>query len=134
MLGRFFLEEGFDTPVEQMRAFLAAMLASQDSAIFLARRAGEILGIATVTTSLGLEYGHAAELEDLYVLPKAHGRGIASTLIEAVCDWCHQQGCSVVFVSVTPQGEAAYGLMGLYQQRGFVNTQRVLIECSLLTG
>ena len=117
-----------------MRAFLAAMLASQDSAIFLARRAGEILGIATVTTSLGLEYGHAAELEDLYVLPKARSRGIASTLIVAVCDWCRQQGCSVVFVSVTPQGEAAYGLMGLYQQRGFVNTQRVLIECSLLTG
>jgi aminoglycoside 6'-N-acetyltransferase I len=133
LLGRFFLEEGFDTPAEQMRTFLAAMLVSQDSAIFLARYAGEILGIATVTTSLGLEYGRSAELEDLYVLPKARNRGIASALIETVYDWCRQQGCSIVLVTVTPQGEAAHELMGFYQQRGFVNTQRFLMECSLLT-
>jgi GNAT superfamily N-acetyltransferase len=133
LLERFFHEEGFDTPKEQMRVFLADMLASRQAAIFLALSAGEGVGVATVTTSLGLEYGRSAELEDLYVLPQERGHGIASALIESVCDWCRQQGCSVVLVTVAPQGEAAHGLMDFYQQRGFVNTRRVLLERSLLT-
>jgi GNAT superfamily N-acetyltransferase len=133
LLERFFREEGFDTPAEQMRVHLADMLTSEQAAIFLSLRSDEGLGIATVTTSLGLEYGRSAELEDLYVLPQARGHGIASALIESVCDWCRQQGCSVVLVTVTPHGETAHGLMGFYQQRGFVNTRRVLLERSLFT-
>jgi aminoglycoside 6'-N-acetyltransferase I len=133
LLERFFHEEGFDTPAEQIRVSLAGMLASRHSAIFLARRSGEALGIATVTTSLGLEYGLSAEMEDLYVLPQARGRGVASALIEAACNWCRQQGCSVVLVTVTPQGNATHGLMDFYQQREFVNTHRVLLERNLST-
>lgn len=131
LLERFLREEGFDTPAEQMRAFLADMLASSQTAIFLARSAGKGVGVATVTTSLGLEFGRSAELEDLYVLPRSRGHGIASALIESVCNWCNQQGCSVVLVTVTPQGEAAHGLLDFYQQRGFVNTRRVLLQRSL---
>jgi len=133
LLERFFREEGFDTPAEQMRVFLADMLASRQAAIFLARSAGEGVGVATVTTSLGLEYGRSAELEDLYVLPRSRGHGIASALIESVCNWCNQQGCCMVQVTVTPQGEATHGLMDFYQQRGFVNTRRVLLERNLFT-
>ena len=133
LLERFFREEGFDTPAEQMRVFLADMLASSQTAIFLARSAGEGVGVATVTTSLGLEYGRSAELEDLYVLPRSRGHGIASALIESVCNWCNQLGCRMVQVTVTPQGEATHGLMDFYQQRGFVNTRRVLLERNLFT-
>jgi aminoglycoside 6'-N-acetyltransferase I len=131
LLQRFFVEEGFDTPAEEMRSSLAAMLASGSSAVFLAWRNGEALGVATVTTVVGIEYGRAAEMDDLYVLPQARGRGVAGALIEAVCGWCQEQGCTAVLVTVTPEGEAAHGLMDFYQRRGFVNTGRVILECSL---
>jgi aminoglycoside 6'-N-acetyltransferase I len=131
LLARFLHEEGFETPGAQMRANLIAMLASTHAAIFLAKQAGKSLGIATVTTSMGLEYGLSAELEDLYVLPKARGRGVASALIDVVCRWCFQQGCNVILVTVTPQGAVAHNLINFYKQRGFVDTQRILLERSL---
>jgi aminoglycoside 6'-N-acetyltransferase I len=131
LLQRFFNEEGFDAPTEEMRSSLATMLASASSAVFLARRGEEAQGIATATTSVGMEYGLAAEMDDLYVLPRARGKGIASALIKAVCAWCREQGCTAVLVTITPEGEAAHGLLGFYQRRGFVNTGRVILECSL---
>jgi GNAT superfamily N-acetyltransferase len=128
LLRRFFGEEGFDTPVEEMRASLSAMLANANSAVFLARQGGEARGIATVTASMGIEYGLAAEMDDLYVLPQARGKGIASALIEAVCNWCQEQGCTTVLVTVTPEGEAAHGLIDFYRRRSFANTGRVILE------
>jgi GNAT superfamily N-acetyltransferase len=86
------------------------------------------VGIATVTTSVGIEYGRSAELEDLYVLPEARGGGVATALIEAVCDWSCKQGASVVLVTVTPEGESEHGLLSYYQRRGFTNTGRVILE------
>lgn len=134
LLRRFFVEEGFDTPADKMRASLATMLASERSAVFVARRGGEALGVATVTTSLGVEYGLVAEMEDLYVLPQARGEGAARRLIEAVCDWCREQGCTAVLVTVTPEGEAAHGLLEFYRRRGFANTGRLVLEQSLQTS
>lgn len=107
------------------------MLTSESSAVFLARWGEEAQGVATVTTSVGVEYGCAAEIDDLYVLPQARGRGVASALIEAVCAWCRERGCTTILVTVTPEGEAAHGLMGFYQRRGFVHMGRVILECSL---
>ena len=132
LLQRFFSEEGFDTPAEKMRSSLSTMLTSRGSALFLARRGEEAVGIATVTTSVGIEYALAAELEDLYVLPHARGSGVASGLIETVCAWCREQGCSTVLVTVTPEGEVAHRLKDFYQQRGFANTHRVILERRLL--
>ena len=128
LLERFFREAGFDTPAEEMRSSLGEMIAASNSAVFLAWRGKEAVGVATVTTSVGLEYGRSAELEDLYVEPGARRRGVASALIEAVCTWCEQAGVRVVLVTVTPEGEADYNLMDYYQRRGFVNTGRVILE------
>ena len=131
LLARFFREEGFDTPVQQMRASLHTMVTAPGSAVFLARRGGGAVGVATVTTSVGLEYGRSAELEDLYVLPEERGGGAASALIEAVCAWCGEQGVSVVLVTVTPEGEAEHQLTEFYRRRGFAYTGRVILERAL---
>ena len=131
LLERFFREEGFDTPAEQMRVSLRTMLAAPDSAVFLAWRGGEAVGIATVTTSVGIEYGRSAELDDLYVLPQARGSGVASALIEAVCNWCSGEGATVVLVTVTPEGEANHRLVDYYQRRGFAHPGRVILERAL---
>jgi GNAT superfamily N-acetyltransferase len=131
LLERFFREEGFDTPAEDMRVSLRAMITSSSCAVFVARRDKQAVGVATVTTSLGIEYGRSGELEDLYVLPQARGGGVASALIEAVCRWCCQQGVSVLLVTVTPEGAAEHKLLDYYQRRGFTNTGRVLLERTL---
>ena len=131
LLERFFQEEGFSTPAQRMRASLRAMMAAPDSAVFLAWRGDEAMGVATVTTSMGLEYGRSAELEDLYVLPEERGSGVASALIEAVCAWCCEKQVSVVLVTVTPEGETEHKLLGFYRQRGFANTGCVILERAL---
>jgi GNAT superfamily N-acetyltransferase len=131
LLERFFREEGFSTPAQEMRTSLRAMTTAPSSAVFLARRGHEAVGVATVTTSLGLEYGRSAELEDLYVLPEERGRGVASALIEAVCAWCRERGVSTVLVTVTPEGDTEHKLLDYYERRGFANTGRVILERAL---
>jgi GNAT superfamily N-acetyltransferase len=111
-----------------MRASLGIMVAGPGSAVFLAWQGAEAVGVATVTMSVGIEYGRAAELEDLYVLPAARRSGVASALIDAVRRWCRAQGCTALLVTVTREGEAAHGLMDFYQRRGFLNTGRVILE------
>jgi aminoglycoside 6'-N-acetyltransferase I len=134
LLRRFFDDEGFDATDEEMRSSLATMLVSANSAVFLAWCGEEAQGIATVTASVGIEYGLAAEMDDLYVLPQARGRGIASALIEAVCNWCQEQRCTTVLVTVTPEGEATHGLIDFYRRRSFANTGRVILERNLKRG
>jgi aminoglycoside 6'-N-acetyltransferase I len=131
LLEQFFSEEGFDTPPQQMRVSLQTMIAGPGSTVFLARRGQEAVGVATVTTSVGLEYGRSAELEDLYVLPKERRSGVASALIEAVCAWCREKGVSVVLVTVTSEGESEHGLTDFYRRRGFSATGRVNLERNL---
>jgi GNAT superfamily N-acetyltransferase len=131
LLERFFSEGGFDTPAQQMRASLRTMMTDPGSAVFLAWQEQEAVGVATVTTSVGLEYGRSAELEDLYVLPEERGSGVASALIEAVCSWCRQQKVSVVLVTVTPEGESEHGLTNFYRRRGFAVTGRLILERAL---
>jgi aminoglycoside 6'-N-acetyltransferase I len=128
LLGRFFDEEGFSTPADEMRASLHTMVTGPGSAVFLAWQWAKAVGVATVTTSVGIEYGRAAELEDLYVLPAARRSGVAGALIDAVRVWCRAQGCTTLLVTVTREGEAAHKLMDFYQRRGFVNTGRVILE------
>jgi len=134
LLERFFREEGFRTPAQEMRASLHTMITAPGSAVFLAWRGQQAVGVATVTASVGIEYGRSAELEDLYVLPGDRESGVASALIEAVCAWCRERGVSAVLVTVTPEGERAHKLLEYYQRRGFANTGRVILERTLGDG
>lgn len=131
LLNRFFREEGFRTPGEQIRRQIGRLLRSPDSALFLAWEQGRPIGVATVTTTEGIELGLSAELEDLYVLPEKRGKGAGRALIWAVADWCRLRGCSLVSVVVTPEGQAAHDLIGYYRARGFEETGRTLLFHSL---
>jgi aminoglycoside 6'-N-acetyltransferase I len=127
LLERFFAEEGFQTAPDQIHTQLWEMLANDESAVFLAWANDKAVGVATVTTSQGIEFGHSAELEDLYVLPEARGCGVGGALIDAVKDWCQSQGCTAVSVIVTPEGQAAHNLIGYYRIRGFEESGRTIL-------
>jgi len=127
LLERFFAEEGFQCPAAQMRARLGEMLQDDESTVFLAWLDGRAVGVATATTTSGIELGLSAELEDLYVLPEVRGSGVGAALIAAVKDWCWVQGCTLVSVVVTPEGQAAHNLIEYYGRRGFKDTGRTLL-------
>jgi aminoglycoside 6'-N-acetyltransferase I len=131
LLERFFLEEGFATPREQIREELLTFLSDDESAVFLAWLDQVAVGVATVTTARGIELGLSAELEDLYVLPKARGRGVGKNLIEAAVKWCQSQGCQSVSVVVTPKGQAVHNLVAYYRARGFEETGRTILLAQL---
>ena len=107
------------------------MLNDEASTAFLAWADGLAVGIATVTTSYGIELGLSAELEDLYVQPEARGRGAGSILIEAVQDWCRERGCTLVSIVVTPEGQAAHNLIDYHRARGFEETGRMILFAHL---
>jgi aminoglycoside 6'-N-acetyltransferase I len=131
LLACFFAEEGFQIPPAQMRIRLEKMLQDDESAVFLAWLGNRAVGVATVTTSSGIELGLSAELEDLYVLPEARLSGVGGTLIGSVKDWCRGQGCTLVSVVVTPEGQAAHNLIEYYDRRGFKETGRTLLFAHL---
>jgi aminoglycoside 6'-N-acetyltransferase I len=127
LIDRFFAEEGFQAPPGQMRKQLVGLLDGDETAVFLAWQDDQAVGVATVTTTSGIELGLSAELEDLYVLPQVRGLGVGGALIAAVKDWCRARGCSLVSVVVTPEGQAAHNLIEYYSRRGFQETGRTLL-------
>jgi GNAT superfamily N-acetyltransferase len=127
LLLRFFAEEGFDTPPAQIGVEVQELLREPESAVFLAWYGAEAIGVATVTTSRGIEYGLSAEMEDLYVLPGKRSLGVGSALICAVQDWCIARGCTALEVVVTPEGQRAHDLVGYYRSRGFQESGRVIL-------
>jgi len=131
LLERFFAEEGFGTPQAQIAEQLVELIDGSGSAVFLARLDERPVGVATVTTSTGIELGLSAELEDLYVIPAARGSGIGSALIGVVRDWCQSRGCGSVAVVVTPEGQARHALVEYYARRGFYDSGRTLLFAPL---
>jgi len=131
LLKRFFIEEGFGTPEATVAQGLRAMLHHPGTAVFLVREGDLAVGVATVRYTPSLEHGLYAEIEDLYILPEARGRGVAKLLVDACCDWCHEQGCSSVEVCITPEGEADHSLSRFYERLGFADTERRLFSRAL---
>jgi ribosomal protein S18 acetylase RimI-like enzyme len=83
-----------------------------------------VIGVVTVTTMLYVEWGRLAEIGDLYVDPAHRGRGFARHLVNAAVEWSQQRGCSSVYVTVTPEGEARHRLSRFYQALDFEQTGR----------
>ncbi len=133
LLQRFFVEEGFATPPDLIQSRLALMLADPTSAVFLAWEGEVATGVATVTTSVGIELGRSAELDDLYVLPEARGQGGAQGLIAAVRTWCQTHEVTTLSIVVTPEGQDAHDLVAFYRKRGFRDTGRRILSVELTT-
>ena len=128
LASRFFVEEGFQLPAEGLQTRVGRYLELTGHSIFLARRGEHPIAFATAAVGFGLEYGWAAELEDLYVVPPERRRGVARLLVDRVAGWAADHGCSVVLVTVTPQGERSHTLTDFYERLGFSDLGRRLLE------
>ena len=124
LLARFFAEEGFATPRDRIAQNLARMLADDSCWTALALDHEQPVGIVTVTTMLYVEWGRLAEIGDLYVDRAHRGRGLARQLVRAAIDWSRQRGCSGLYVTITPEGEARHRLSDFYRRLDFAPTGR----------
>ena len=124
LLAQFFAEEGFSTPRDQIAQNLARMLADDGCWTALALEHEQPVGIVTVTTMLYVEWGRLAEIGDLYVDRAHRGRGLACQLVRAAIDWSRQRGCSGLYVTITPEGEARHRLSDFYRRLDFAPTGR----------
>ncbi|HSF85867.1 MAG TPA: GNAT family N-acetyltransferase [Acidimicrobiia bacterium] len=128
LLTQFFAGEGFSTPPETIAARVPEFLGQPGNAAFLAVDGEEVVGVSTVTSTFGVERGHSAEIEDLYVVPSHRGRGIATSLLGEAMMWSTQEGFETLEVVVTPDDPARReSLIRWYGRLGFRKTSRQVL-------
>ena len=130
LLRRYFAEEGFALTAGLPGAGLAALLDDPRAAVLLAARAeapDEVAGIVTVTWTTSAAHGRLAEVGELYVLPAARRRGVATALLEAAVVWAREHDCTVCRLAVGPDGELRHGVAGFFTARRFGDDYRKLL-------
>jgi GNAT superfamily N-acetyltransferase len=111
--------------------FLGTQLAEPDVAVFVAERAGEVIGYAYV----GLEPLSWKELRepagfihDVVVDPTVQGGGVGAKLIEAAIAWLEERGAPRVMLWTAERNE---GAQRLFARLGF---RRTMIEMTRERG
>jgi aminoglycoside 6'-N-acetyltransferase I len=128
----FYTEDGFTTPVWQLRENLLVLLDSDSARVaVVCGPDDEIVGFAITTLSFGLEQGRIAELEDLFVRPAHRRSGIAGALIDDSAAWARARGSRALELVVAPTGIDVAQLFGYYARRGFTDEGRRLLSRNL---
>jgi ribosomal protein S18 acetylase RimI-like enzyme len=130
----FYVEDGFTTPVWELRENLLVLVDSDSARVAVACGGDEIVGFAITTLTFGLEYGRSAELEDLFVLPAHRRSGIGSALIDDSTAWATSRGCRALELVVAPNGSDVAHLFNYYAHRGFTSEGRQILSRSLAQG
>lgn len=94
---------------------LAAIVASADTVLFVARLDGRVVGSLTLAF-YRIPTGHKAWIEDVVVDEDARGSGIGEALSRAAIDEARQRGAKNVSLTSRPSREAANRL---YRGIGF---------------
>ncbi len=131
MVLAFMAEEGIHTAEADIARNLDAMLAHPSAMLWIVLADdGDAIGFMTATQTVGLEFGKAAELEDLYVIPSERGKGLARQMVAAALDWAEAQGVRELILFVTPDGQSQ-GLKTFYKKLGFAPVDRLMFARSI---
>jgi aminoglycoside 6'-N-acetyltransferase I len=129
----FYAEDGFTTSRERLARHLDHLLTSDAARVAVVEEEAEIVAFAISTSSYGLENGLIAELEDLFVAPRARRRGVAAALIEDSAAWARAIGASLLEIVVAPNGQDVSHLFDIYRGRGFADDGRRILARPLTT-
>ncbi|MEQ9490248.1 MAG: GNAT family N-acetyltransferase [Alphaproteobacteria bacterium] len=131
MILAFMAEEGIHTAEANIASNLDAMLAHPSAMLWIVlSETGDPIGFMTSTQTVGLEFGKAAELEDLYVIPSERGKGLARQIVAAALDWAEAQCVRELILFVTPDGQSQ-GLQTFYEKLGFAPVDRLMFARSV---
>jgi ribosomal-protein-alanine N-acetyltransferase len=103
-------------PDAEYAAILLADVSTVRRCLFVAERAGRVIGFA-----VGKLIGSLAELESVAVGVEARRSGAGRTLCITVIDWCRAQGAEAVELEVRA---SSAGAIALYAGLGFVGVGR----------
>ncbi|MBP5857082.1 GNAT family N-acetyltransferase [Marivibrio halodurans] len=121
----FYREDGIAADPARIRRNLATMLRDDRARILVAPHEGVPIGMASATLTFGIEFGWAAEVEDLYVDPAHRGRGLARRLVVNIMEWARVRGAEEIILIITPEAERAQGLTRFYRKLGFSESGRI---------
>jgi GNAT superfamily N-acetyltransferase len=119
----FGIEADFEADTEAQRRGLAMLIAAPDRGMIkVARTAeGKVIGMVSAQLIISTAQGTpAAWLEDMIVHKDYRHAGIGRTLIDAVLQWCKEQGVTRAQILVDIENTPA---VGYYQHLGWQPTQ-----------
>lgn len=122
LLGSLFAEEAEFTadPARQARALELIVPESTAGAVFVARAAGDVVGMASLVYTVSTaEGGRAALFEDLVVHPEHRRRGIAIALVRFVIDEAKRRGILRLTLLTDLRNDRA---QALYRKLGFADS------------
>lgn len=94
-----------DKPVDEK--LLRDIIDSPHHEQIVARLDGKIVGIATLSITIGVGAGRKGYLEDFVVNPATQGQGVGSAIWAEITDWCKENGLKLHFTS-NAKREAAH--------------------------
>lgn len=113
-----------------VRAVLGALLENPTlGCVFVAERAGEIVGYTVLTFGYSLEHGgQDGLLDELYVREEMRGAGLGTQLVEHAAEACRERGITRLHLEVDHTNPRA---AKLYARLGFAANDRALITRKL---
>ncbi|MAM18919.1 MAG: GNAT family N-acetyltransferase [Christiangramia sp.] len=91
-------------------------------AYFIVEENGKVIGSAGIAPLTGLEEEYC-ELQKMYFLPEARGRGIGMEMMQHCLDFAREQGFQKCYIETLPYMENA---RKLYRKTGFESVEKPL--------
>jgi len=121
-LARLVHQLGYPTSAEALARRLTRLVASEADRLVVAELEGQVVGLASVHVSLGLEYDEpAAKLSAIVVDERCRRRGIGESLVAAVEEEARRRGCCLIFLTTAERRGDAHTF---YRRLGFEETGR----------
>lgn len=89
--------------------------------LIVAEHGGQLVGYAALQRKVQLQFARRVmDVQHLFVMPQARGRGVGRALMKAACDTAWVQHCKGVTLGVMAQNTQA---QGFYKSIGFVERE-----------
>jgi N-acetylglutamate synthase-like GNAT family acetyltransferase len=113
---------GYPCSVEEVARRVERIGASEADRLVVAELKGEIVGLASLHTSLSIEYDQpAAKLSAIVVDERHRRRGVGETLAAEIEAEAYRRGCCLIFLTTAERRADAHAF---YRRIGFEETGR----------